>query len=225
MVENYNRTTRIKVCRIRQAAVLPELARLGIDFAGLHLINHTTPEKLAHTAGLCGVARSLGIEPVLLTKIQSPEIVSHILRATGARWLQLHRPWRLDALFDVRRMIEPLGNIRIVHLISPDLAEDGPYISGVLSRADFVIIDHRMGGTGQRVPSESLARLFGQVPSDRVFLAGGLTASNVASLISDYAPYAIDVQSSVIGEDGEQDLGLVRSFVASARSSHAHRPT
>lgn len=53
-----------------------------------------------------------------------------------------------------------------------------------------------------------------------LFLAGGLTADNVAAAICRVHPYAVDVSSGVeLADKSGKDFELVRTFIENARNS------
>lgn len=82
---------------------------------------------------------------------------------------------------------------------------------------DFILADAHVeglpGGTGQRVPVEWL---HGVAP-DRLILAGGLNADNVADAIRAVRPLAVDVASGVESSPGRKDPEKVERFIANAR--------
>ncbi|MFN2599343.1 MAG: phosphoribosylanthranilate isomerase [Pyrinomonadaceae bacterium] len=68
------------------------------------------------------------------------------------------------------------------------------------------------GGTGRTFDWRMARRARELVP--RLFLAGGLTAENVAAAIKAVEPYAVDVCSGVESSPGRKDLGRLREFFA-----------
>ncbi|MGH7381610.1 MAG: phosphoribosylanthranilate isomerase [Candidatus Methylomirabilales bacterium] len=77
-------------------------------------------------------------------------------------------------------------------------------------------VEGTLGGTGQTFPLEvaSSAKAFG-----RVIIAGGLTPGNVAQVIREAHPYAVDVSSGVESEPGRKDPQKLRDFIARVREA------
>ena len=78
------------------------------------------------------------------------------------------------------------------------------------SSADYVLLDHGNGGTGQTFDWSLLPYIHRPF-----FLAGGLRAGNVKQALA-YHPYAIDV-SSGIETDGVKDYEKIKQFMTYAR--------
>jgi len=94
------------------------------------------------------------------------------------------------------------------------------------ARAVAVMIDSwtpaQRGGTGRLVPRQLARRARAENDGAIVVLAGGLTAANVAPIIRDIRPDAVDARTGVERE-GKKDPALVRAFVFAARSALAHQ--
>lgn len=80
--------------------------------------------------------------------------------------------------------------------------------------ADYVMLDAG-AGSGRTLDWRHLA-----TTTAPLFLAGGLTPTNVATAISAVTPFAVDVSSGVEA-GGHKDAALVRDFVRNARAAIA----
>jgi phosphoribosylanthranilate isomerase len=85
-------------------------------------------------------------------------------------------------------------------------------------RADYVLLDTfssaLYGGSGVARPLEELK----QLDLSRVFISGGLNATNVAAAAA-LGPYAVDAASGVESTPGIKDHLKLRSFIANAKSA------
>src|SRR5262249_7226806 len=74
----------------------------------------------------------------------------------------------------------------------------------------------KLGGTGEKFNWDLAieAKKFGRP----IFLAGGLTAANVAEAVRKVQPYAVDVSSGVEAAPGKKDHAKIRDFIQAAKS-------
>lgn len=74
----------------------------------------------------------------------------------------------------------------------------------------------KLGGTGEKFNWDLAieAKKLGKP----IFLAGGLTAANVAGAVEKVRPFAVDVSSGVEAEPGKKDHQKVRAFIQAAKS-------
>jgi phosphoribosylanthranilate isomerase len=88
-------------------------------------------------------------------------------------------------------------------------------------RTDAFLLDSfvagKHGGTGEKFNWDLAieAKRFGRP----VFLAGGLTSSNVAEAVATVQPFGIDVSSGVESAPGKKDHAKIRAFIAAAKGS------
>ena len=75
------------------------------------------------------------------------------------------------------------------------------------------------GGTGARVDVELAQRFTTEHPALKLWLAGGLTAENIAAAVRAIRPAAVDVSSGVESAAGRKDAAKMRAFVAGVRSA------
>jgi phosphoribosylanthranilate isomerase len=76
---------------------------------------------------------------------------------------------------------------------------------------DFLLIDGPRAGSGEAFDHAHLAEVIATL-STPVILAGGLDPDNVARVLEEIMPYAVDVSSGVERERGTKDHGLIRAF-------------
>ncbi len=83
---------------------------------------------------------------------------------------------------------------------------------------DFYLLDSwssGFGGSGAGFPLEWLER----VKTDKLFLSGGLTVTNVADAVRRIRPYGVDVCSGVESRPGIKDYGKLKEFINAAKSA------
>lgn len=212
---------RIKFCRITSESVLHEMSSLKVDFAGFHAINSLNTTRLQEISLLKNVLMRTHstVIPVLLTKVTDIHQIIDAILVTNISWLQLHCPWTPENLSTLRELHRRANiNLTLIQLIEPQSARDMGYVKEVLSVCEYIILDQREGGTGRRVPNDVVRCVVGAVGGQRVFLAGGLDSSNVATVVRDFRPYAVDVQSGILRSDGIQDLAKMKAFVSAVAS-------
>lgn len=87
-----------------------------------------------------------------------------------------------------------------------------------LDNVKGILFDSAVPGSGKSFDWSMLEKL----PKNQkmLFLAGGLTADNVAAAICQVHPYAVDVSSGVeLSDKSGKDFELVRTFIENARNS------
>jgi phosphoribosylanthranilate isomerase len=142
---------------------------------------------------------------------ESADIINGTAEAAGFDLIQLHGSESPELCAAVERPV--IKAVRVIHDASSDqirrLLE--PY-QGIVRH---VLLDtystSLWGGTGESF-NWRLAR---DLSADfSVFLAGGITAANVAEAIETMTPYAIDVSSSLESEPGRKDFDRLAEFFA-----------
>lgn len=91
--------------------------------------------------------------------------------------------------------------------------------------SDAVLLDGfsplAFGGVGQSFDWTIAAKTRDLV--GKLFLAGGLSANNVAMAIETVQPYAVDACSGLESVPGQKDMGKVRAFIEAARQAGIQR--
>ena len=140
-----------------------------------------------------------------------PDYINEIVDECGVDLIQLSggEPWG-QCLLANRQVI------KVVHVRAGDNAqqvtsrmESGSAIAVLLDKAG----DGVLGGTGQTFDWAVAAAVASTMP---LWLAGGLSSTNVASAIAAVRPWCVDVSSGV-ETDGVKDEAKIRAFIAAVR--------
>ena len=190
--------TRIKLCEFEYLEAAYEASFMGADFLGFHIFSdqHIGERK----SRFKDIFRQLPpwVHKTLLTDLPIAQL------------LPLSRELSLDAIqyyddcspSDLETLRKAIPRLRLLKVMSEKLDENSPYdAEAFLARyapvVDAVLLDSfRRGGTGQIGDWNHCAEIVRKSPL-RVFLAGGLTPSNVCDAIAQVRPFGVDVESGV----------------------------
>lgn len=218
--------TKLKICCISSLGEAELAVNAGADALGLVSDMPSGP----------GVISDDTIRQIAL-EVPPPVSTFLLTRETAARHIAEHvRSCHVDTVQIVNHipseeypvLIELLPGVRRVQVIH---VEDETALEMVDRYSSYVhafLLDSGspsatvpvLGGTG-RVHNWEISTKFVKRSSKPVFLAGGLTADNVASAISRVHPYGLDLCSGV-RSDGRLNAHKLRDYVAAVRrAEHA----
>ena len=155
------------------------------------------------------------VTPVLLTSSDTGEAIASDIRRAGVRAVQLVR--HVDPSVH-RQLARDLTGVRRFQVIHVEGAEALDLIDAY-PLADAFLLDSgrpsaaELGGTG-RTHGWSISADFVKRAPVPVFLAGGLTADNVAEAIDRVRPFGVDLCSGVRDADDRLDRGKLAAFMA-----------
>jgi phosphoribosylanthranilate isomerase len=113
----------------------------------------------------------------------------------------------------------PLTEARIPVIRAVHLATEGDAVEPNV-RDELILLDAhdpvKHGGTGKTVDWKRAARI---AQSRRIFLAGGLTPTNVRQAIEQVRPFAVDVASGVESSPGIKDHELIKAFIMAVKET------
>jgi phosphoribosylanthranilate isomerase len=200
---------RVKICGVTSVADALVAAEAGADAIGINFAPASPRRVTIETAAAVAAALPRRICRVGVFVDTSRDAVATIVRQVGLDAVQFHgaeepaycEGWPAKVVKAVR--VRDAESLRAAAAYRVDFILADAYVEG------------RVGGTGERVP---LAWLDG-VPRERLILAGGLNADNVADAIRQVRPVAVDVASGVESAPGIKDAEKVRRFIANARAA------
>lgn len=204
-------SVKVKICGLTSVEDALWAAQAGADALGL--IFHEPSPRFVGLEAAAGIARTI---PPHIVKVgvfvDAPE--ETVLRAIAAcdlNLLQFHGHESPEYCLQFGLMSMKAFRIRDEASLQ-DLSKY-PTDAWLL---DSYVAD-KPGGTGEKF-NWDLARQ-AQALGRPVFLAGGLTAENVAEAVRLVRPYAVDVSSGVELSPGKKDPEKVRAFIQSAKKA------
>jgi len=163
------------------------------------------------------------VSPVLVTHLTEPDAIMELVDQTLITTLQLHGGSQPEQIIPLLEYLEGAGKLILaVHVTAP--GEYSPDPTLYYENVDAILLDSkdpatgRVGGTGRTHDWNTSAQLTAASPRP-VILAGGLNPDNVADAIRRVHPFAVDVNSSLKGFDGELDPRIAASFVRNAKNA------
>ena len=200
--------TKVKICGITRLDDARFCAAAGADFLGF--IQHTGSPRFIEPA----FAREIigwvaGPVPVGVFVDESAEMVNARCAEVGFQMAQLHGHESPETCAAIT--VPVIKAIPVTHDAAAEqvryLAE--PYLGVV----DFLLLDTSttslFGGTGESFNWRVARALTADAD---VFLAGGISAANVAEAVATMRPYAVDLSSSVESSPGVKDLDKLAAF-------------
>ena len=219
----------VKICGIRDTAMLRVAAEAGADWIGFVLVPQSPryiardgEPMLAALAALLTEASAVGVKSVVLTTDPDAALLDALSGDVCPDVVQLHGSERPEFVAEVRAALPPAIEVwKALGIATPtDLEAASTYTA-----ADRLLIDAkpprgatRTGGHGTAFDWTILEDWAAPKPW---LLAGGLDPDNVAAAILKTRAAAVDVSSGVERERGVKDAGLIRKFVAAAKSANS----
>ena len=206
--------TKVKICGITNLDDAKSAARFGADMLGFNFYRRSP--RYISPADARQIVDELGDD---MTKVgvfvnSSTDEMLETVRASGIDAVQLHGDETEDAINDLRRrsQIKIVKALRVSPTFDTNTARDFD--------VDAILLDgyssNARGGTGETFDWEIAREVREIVPE--LWLAGGLSSGNVRRAISEVAPYAVDVCSSIESRPGFKDSLKMERFIAEARS-------
>ena len=209
--------TKVKICGITRLDDARFCAAAGVDFLGF--IQHTGSPRFVEPALVKEIlAWVSGPVPVGVFVDESADAVNARCTDVGFQMAQLHGSETPETCAAVA--VPVIKAIRVTHDASVEQVQAlaAPYLGVV----DFLLLDTHhtslLGGTGESFNWRVARALTSEAD---VFLAGGISAANVAGAVATMRPYAVDLSSSVEESPGVKDLDKLADFFDAFRSTDA----
>jgi len=210
---------RVKVCCIQSLAEARAAVTAGAAALGLVSEMPSGPGVIPEEM-IAAIAAAVPppVAPFLLTCRQDVSSLAAQQRRVRVGTLQLCDRLSAGAHEELRSALPGVRLVQVVHVTGPDAVDEAREVA---PRVDAVLLDSgnprlavkELGGTGRR-HDWSLSRRIRETLEVPVFLAGGLTADNVAEAITAVGPFALDVCGGVRTAGALDDARLGAFFRA-----------
>jgi len=206
--------TRIKICGLRDEAVVEAAVVGGADAVGFVLVESSPRCIEPEDAGallmvLPPMVMAVGVV-VNLSVDEFCELEQHF----PAHLMQLHGS-------ESPKTVAACGPGIIKGIrFSPETIEADLARWDAIDEVDAILVDGSAGGEGTAFDWGRLGEHLESV-SKPIILAGGLTPDNVGQAIAQVQPYAVDVSSGVESQPGVKDLGAIAAFCQAVRQADA----
>lgn len=201
--------TKVKICGLKNQTDIKCINTLSPDFAGFVMFFEKSHRNISvQTAQELLPLLDKNIKSVAVTVSPTEEQLEQIYNL-GFDYVQIHGNITDEVLKNSKTPI-----IRAINVSGTDSLTDLDNYKNVKG----ILFDSAVPGSGQGFDWTLLKKL--PKTDKMLFLAGGLTADNVAKAVAQVRPFAVDVSSGVeLSEKSGKDFELVRTFIENARNS------
>lgn len=201
--------TKVKICGLKNQTDIKCINTLSPDFAGFVMFFEKSHRNISvQTAQELLAFLDKNIKSVAVTVSPTEEQLEQIYNL-GFDYVQIHGKISEKLLSECKTPVIRAINVNGIESIGD--IENLDNVKGIL-------FDSAVPGSGKSFDWSMLEKL----PKNQkmLFLAGGLTADNVAKAVAQLRPFAVDVSSGVeLADKSGKDFELVRTFIENARNS------
>lgn len=163
-----------------------------------------------------------GVSSFLLTSKQDPDAIIAQQRRTRVNTIQICDRLESGSHAELHRALPGILLVQVIHVNGMDSVEEAvaiaPHIDALLLDSGSPSLPvKQLGGTGQR-HDWNLSRRIREAVDVPIFLAGGLTASNVREAIRQVGPFGLDLCTGVRSE-GRLDIEKLDEFFRQVRAA------
>ena len=201
--------TKVKICGLKNQTDIKCINTLSPDFAGFVMFFEKSHRNISvQTAQELLALLDKNIKSVAVTVSPTEEQLEQIYNL-GFDYVQIHGKISEKLLSECKTPVIRAINVSGIESIGD--IENLDNVKGIL-------FDSAVPGSGKSFDWSMLEKL--PKSQKMLFLAGGLTADNVAKAVAQLRPFAVDVSSGVeLADKSGKDFELVRTFIENARNS------
>lgn len=207
---------RVKICGITK----PEQGKAIVDLGAtaLGFICVTQSPRYCHSSQIAAIVKQIP-EPIDRIGVFANASITEIVQTATQGHLngiQLHGNESPQFCQQLHQALPQVELIKALRIKSP---QSLPQAYDYADSVDTLLLDayhpHQLGGTGQTLNWETLAKFSSPLPW---LLAGGLTPTNVTTALAQLRPDGIDLSSGVERQPGDKDLEKVAQLFQALQS-------
>ena len=203
----------IKICGLSTPATVEAAVAAGANAVGF-VFAPGSPRTVDPELVKMLVAQVPGnVETVGVFRNQPLDQVIDMAERAGVGTVQLHGD---EPFSDVQALHE--RGFATLRALSIDAYRALAEAERDLWETERILLDAVEPGAGVTFDA---SELLAAPPAGTWILAGGLNPGNVAHLVETLRPAGVDVSSGVESSRGTKDIGLIKAFIAAARSAEA----
>lgn len=206
---------RVKICGITSLSDAQHAADCGADAIGFNF--YSCSKRYVSPVLAAAIVEQVGmrVEKIGIFVHATVEEIVEIEDAVQLNTVQLHGDETPEFIEELRN--ESDATIIKAIRIGPDFDPN----EVLKYKADAILLDafskDERGGTGETF-DWAIARKIGELV-DQVYLAGGLSAENVAIAIGAFKPFSVDACSLLESSPGVKDREKVAAFIKAAKET------
>lgn len=199
--------TKVKICGLKEIEHVEAAVQAGADFIGLMFAPSkrriTVEEAIELTAAIPSNVKKVGV-----FVNEAPDTIKKIAEQVGLDYIQYHGDESVEMIREIGLPAIKAFSIRTEEDVARAATYDVDYYLFDAPGTDY------RGGSGKSFDWTLLDEM--QIPLEKVILAGGLNAENVALAIMLVEPFAVDVSSGV-EIDGRKNSTAITNFIENAK--------
>lgn len=208
--------TKVKICGLKRPEDVGFVNEALPDYAGFIFYEKSSRCVTAGQAASLSAVLDRRVLPVGVFVNSQVSFIVELARRQTIRQVQLHGDEDAAFVRNLKRELAAAG-LAAVPVVKSVAVKDAASLSGLDAYpCDMFLFDTYTpgyGGSGRRFDLKLLA---GRLPDKPYFIAGGLDADNVAEVIRQARPFAVDTCGGV-ETGGVKDREKVLAFVREAR--------
>lgn len=198
---------KLKICGVKSVEEARQLREASVDLVGLNFI--PTSKRFISIEAAQLIVNEFKDSDIKLGGLfagHSIKDVNSYARQLKLDYVQLHGNEPADYAKAVESSV-----IRAIAVVPAQLPED---LLEFISQfpADYFVLDRQQQGQGELVNPDLANQVIAANPN-KIFLAGGLTPDNLASVLSRSHPYGIDIAGGVRDQNDDLDISKVEQVI------------